>query len=43
MLSIAMIYLSYFVEFGSLHYTRKRGIIAFLFIKSGVYLENIRF
>ena len=43
MLSIAMIYLSYFVEFGSLHYTRKGGSFAFLFIKSGVFLENIRF
>ena len=28
-----MIYLSYFVEFGRLHYTRKKGVIAFLLQK----------
>lgn len=38
-----MIYLSYFVEFGHLHYTRKEGGIAFLFTESDEILENIRF
>ena len=30
-----MIYLSYFVEAGYLHYTQKQGVIAFLYAKSG--------
>ncbi|MBQ8232575.1 MAG: hypothetical protein IJZ34_11705, partial [Lachnospiraceae bacterium] len=33
----------YFVEFGHLHYTLKKGVIAFLFEKSDEFLENIRF
>lgn len=38
-----MIYLSYFGEFGRLHYTRKEGVIAFFIKKSVEFLENIRF
>lgn len=38
-----MIYLLYFVVFGSLHYTRKEGVIAFLLTKSDEFLENIKF
>ena len=38
-----MIYLSYFVEAGYLHYTQKQGVIAFLYAKSGEVLKNISF
>ena len=37
-----MIYLSYFVCVGTTLYTKK-GVIAFLFAKSGVILENMGF